>query len=201
MVEEPPTAFCRALHVLAQQTEDDAVCDHLGQTLHQQGMVDGGIEGLHVSAQDEAVAIEMPFNESHSLPGPAMPLHMGAPLGDWQDIRQRDGQGLQHQCVARRPQVDVCAVCQCNPVKQAEAEPARPQVILQTRLYLQPVATEVPDIGVIGIVPASPAEPVIGGIQHGVGGQAVNQHHPTIGDGAGRVNSEMREVPDVRIGS
>jgi hypothetical protein len=53
----------------------------------------------------------------------------------------------------------------------------------------------------IGIVTAPPAEPVIGGMQRCVKGQAVNQHHPTIGEMARRVNSKVKEVPDVRFGS
>ena len=71
--------------------------------------------------------------------------------------------------VARRPEVNLLAVRFGNTVQQAETKIARTEVRLKARFLGRPVATEYPDIGVVGIVAPSTTEPVIGGVQHGVG--------------------------------
>ena len=81
-------------------------------------------------------------------------------------LGQHDGKRLEHQGVARRPEIDLLAVFERDSGEQAEAGAARNQCRLERVFLLRPSLPERPHVGICGIGPSSPAQLVIGCVQH-----------------------------------
>jgi hypothetical protein len=76
-----------------------------------------------------------------------------------QDIRQHHGQRLQHQRIAGRPQIDVAAVGQRDPVQQGEAVLPGKEVGPYAPFFLRPVTPQRPHIGIRRIFPSPMTQP------------------------------------------
>ena len=90
---------------------------------------------------------------------------MGAAERDRQVLRQGDGQRLQRQRIAGRPEVDLVTIGERDPVEQAEAIAPRRQLGADAVLLLRPIAAKLPDIGMVGKIPPPFAPPGEGGVQ------------------------------------
>ena len=84
---------------------------------------------------------------------------------------QHHSERLEHQGVTHQPEVDLLAVSLGDAVQQAEAVTAPREFPLKARFLGRPVAAEVPDVGVVGIVTPSLAQPREGGIEGSVRGE------------------------------
>jgi len=90
---------------------------------------------------------------------------------------QHHGERLEHQGVARRPEVDLLAIGERDPVEQAEAIAPGRKRGADAVLLLRPIAAKLPDIGVIGIVPPPFAQRGEGGIQDAIRGNCGKKGH------------------------
>ena len=113
---------------------------------------------------------------------------------------QHDGERLEHQRVARRPQIDDLAVRIGDPVEQPEAEIPGKKIGLNAPFLTRPMTPKRPDIGIRRIVPTPVTQPSIGSIEPGIGGEAGKRHHQTIDDTGGRVNSVIEDTGIDRFG-
>jgi hypothetical protein len=83
--------------------------------VQQQQVVDGGVVGLHVGAQHEAIGGEMIAGCPHRILGATVALDVGAAVRDRQVLAQHNRKSFQHQRIVGRPQVGVIAILECNP--------------------------------------------------------------------------------------
>ncbi len=74
---------------------------------------------------------------------------------------------------------------QRDPGVQTEAKPARSQVRLELVFLPRPSLPEQPHVGIRGIGPSPPAQPVIGCVQHVIGGKLRQDHYDTQGSPPG----------------
>ena len=70
--------------------------------------------------------------------------------------------------VPRRPEIDLLAVLERNPGEQAEVIGARSQGRPEPILLPRSTLSERPHVGIRGIGPSPPAQPVIGCVQHNI---------------------------------
>ncbi len=134
---------------------------------------------------------------------------MGATCRDRQVLGQHDGKRLEHQGVARRPEIDLLAVLERDPGEQAEAIAARGQCRLEPILLPRPTLSEQSHVGVSGIIPSPPAQLVIGCVQNVIRSEFCQDRHvryrtnfrtpqlPLMAEGVEKVRSEPS--PGVRF--
>ena len=86
--------------------------------------------------------------------------------------------------------IDVFAILQRDAGEQREAIIAGPQFAPDLFLLAQPATSELPYVGIGRIVTSSPTEPLIGAVQHPVGGKLRdNRHIGNMMTGAGNYNN------------
>ena len=90
VVEELPAPLDRTPQVLADQVQDRLVLDMDGQTVEETVVVDGGVVGLHVGLEHEAVVGQLRHDLAHCRLGPAVAPDVGAAGRDRQVLRQHE---------------------------------------------------------------------------------------------------------------
>jgi hypothetical protein len=181
VLPEPSALFCRPPQVLAEQAQDAPVTDVERQPLHQQQMVDGGIERLDIGAHHEIVGGEIILHLPHSRFRATMAFDVSTARRHRQDIRQHDGERLQHQRITGRPKIDSVVIGRGDALEKTETKAARAQLGAEAGLLLLPVTPQDPNVGMVGVLPSPPTEPLIRGIEHGIGSELRDQHEMPLG--------------------
>ncbi len=90
---------------------------------------------------------------------------------------QHDGERLEHQGVAGRPEIDLLAVGERDPGEQGEPVAPRQKLGPDPFLLFRPRPSKRLHISIGGIVTPPPTQPVIGRIQNGFTGDVGQAHH------------------------
>lgn len=130
MAPKPSGLLGGALEILTAKIEQGPVADKRSEPIHQQDMIDGGVIGLDVGTQHEAVRRQQGVDLPHRRFGTAVTFDMGAARRHRQHRRQHDAQRLQDHRIAGRPQVDFLAIFERDPGQQREAEAPGSEVVV-----------------------------------------------------------------------
>jgi hypothetical protein len=132
-------------------------------------MIDGGVVGLYVGAQYEAVGGKPCLHLPHGRFGAAMAYDMRAARRHGQDRPQHDAQGFQDQHIASGPNLDFAAIGFANAIQKTEPELPGREISFQAALFVGPISAKILDISAGRVIASGTAQPRIGAIQQVVG--------------------------------